>query len=244
MTRRAQAVLTLLLGGTVIRISVTDLSLRYVKAGLRPLLVVCGVLLVAAAIATLAYELSPAGRAAGHQEEGHDHDGHGHSAPRVGWLLMVPVLVLLVLAPPALGSDTAGQAGSVLAAQNAPSDYTPLPPGNPVPLALLDYASRAVYDGGKTLQGRTLSLTGFVTPGPDGNPVLARIVLSCCAADGRPIKVALTGDAPSDAPAGTWLTVVGTYAPQVVRDTVDGAPVPSLRVSSWRSTAAPDQPYE
>jgi uncharacterized repeat protein (TIGR03943 family) len=239
VNRRTQAVVALLLGGTVLKISLTDVSLRYVKAGLRPLLVVAGVLLVVAAVMTLWYELRP-GRGA---LEGTDH-GHGHGEPRVGWFLLVPVLALLVLAPPALGSDTAGQAGSVLAAENAPSDYTPLPPGDPVELTLLDYASRAVYDAGKTLRGRSLRLTGFVTPGPDGQPVLARIVLSCCAADGRPIKVALAGDVPPDAPAGTWLTVVGTYSPDVVRDAVDDAPVPSLQVTSWQATTQPEQPYE
>ena len=38
MNRQAQAVVMVLLGGAVLRISVGDLYLRYVKAGLRPFL--------------------------------------------------------------------------------------------------------------------------------------------------------------------------------------------------------------
>ena len=49
-----------LVGGAVLRASLTDLHLRYVKAGLRPLLLVAGVVLIAAAVATLWSELAAA----------------------------------------------------------------------------------------------------------------------------------------------------------------------------------------
>ena len=39
----------LLVGGAILRASLTDLYLRYVKAGLRPFLIAAGVLLVLAA---------------------------------------------------------------------------------------------------------------------------------------------------------------------------------------------------
>jgi uncharacterized repeat protein (TIGR03943 family) len=184
MNRRAQAVVMLLLGGAVVRISLSGASLRYVKTGLRPVLVVAGLLLLACAVMTLWHDLRPAHGegerdrgdgsehidepALGHGSDGDDH-GHAHHESRVGWLLILPVVGLLVVGPPALGAYSATSAGSVLAAQGAGSDYTPLPPGNPARLPLLDYASRAVYDGGKTLTGRTLQLTGFVTPAPTGN---------------------------------------------------------------------------
>ena len=72
--RQAQAVVMLLLGGAVLRITVTGTYLRYVKAGLRPLLLVAGVLLVAAAVMTLWYELRRRTRPA----TGHDADAeHG-----------------------------------------------------------------------------------------------------------------------------------------------------------------------
>jgi uncharacterized repeat protein (TIGR03943 family) len=251
--RQAQAVVMLLLGGAILRITLTGTYLRYVKAGLRPLLLVAGVLLVAAAVMTLWYELrrrrgaGPAAAPDG-DHEGHD-DGHGHAhrEPRVGWLLLVPALALLLLAPPALGSSAAGRSGSVLAAQGSAfeaSDYAALPPGDPVQLGLLDYAARAVYDQGRTLGGRQVQLTGFVTPGPDGGTLLTRMILNCCAADGRPIKVALTGDVPAGLAPDTWVRVVGGYVPQTAKDPVNDAAVPYLRVASWQETPAPAQPYE
>jgi uncharacterized repeat protein (TIGR03943 family) len=161
----------------------------------------------------------------------------------VGWLLILPVLGLLLVAPPALGSYAAGQAGSVVAAPASDSDYPPLPAGDPVPVSLLDYASRALFDDGKSLTGRNLRLTGFITPAPDGKPMLARIVLTCCAADGRPIKVGLAGQAPAEVPADTWVEVVGVYTAQRGKDPVNDVDVAYVEVKTWQEVAQPKNPY-
>ncbi len=278
MNRQAQAVVMLLFGGAILKSSLGDVYLRYVKEGLRPFLIASGVLLIAAAVMTLWYDLRPARRAAGEpsgaapvipaqpataapvnavlvgaraggrDDPGHDHGGgdeHGHHhEPRVGWLLLLPVLGLLLVAPPALGSYAAGQSGSVLTSQTADSDYLPLPEGDPVDVTLLDYASRAVFDQGRSLADRTVRLTGFITPGPAGEPMLARMVLSCCAADGRPIKVGLAGDVPAGVTADTWIRATGTFTGQVAKDPVNDAEVPYLQVSGWQEMAPPKQQYE
>ena len=238
MNKLTQAVLMLLFGGALLRASFTDLYLRYVKEGLRPFLIGAGVLLVAAALMTIWYSWRESAAA------GDDHgDGQDHHEPQVGWLLILPVLGLLLVAPPALGSYAANQAGSVVAAPAGDSDYPPLPPGDPAQLSLLDYASRAPFDQGKTLQGRDLRMAGFITPGPDGRPMLARIVLSCCAADGRPIKVGLGGRAPIDAPADTWVEVVGVYSPQRSKDPVNDVDVAHFEVKTWQEITEPKNPY-
>ena len=233
MNKQAQAVIMLLFGGAILKATFSDLYLRYVKEGLRPFLIGAALLLVAAAVLTLWYDLR--GKSGTH---GHDHE------PKVGWLLLLPVLGLLLVAPPALGSYAAGQAGTVLTAPGTDSDYPALPAGDPVDVGLLDYASRAVFDGGRSLTGRTLRLTGFVTPGPDGQPVLARMVMSCCAADGRPIKVALSGQVPAAVPADTWVQVVGAWSDRVDQDPVNKAQVPYLEVRSWQEIPVPKQQYE
>ncbi|BCL13347.1 TIGR03943 family putative permease subunit [Micromonospora sagamiensis] len=240
MNRQAQAVVLLLLGGAVLRASLTDLHLRYVKAGLQPFLVAAGLLLVAAAAMTLWYELRPA--APDDPDEHDDHD-HGHHGPRVGWLLLLPVLGLLLVAPPALGSYAVGQAGTVLP-DRVTSDYPPLPEGDPARITVLDYASRALFERGRSIGDRRVQLTGFVVTGPDGQPILARMILSCCAADGRPVKLGLTGDPPTGLADDTWVEVTGRYTDKVGRDPVNDAEVPYLEVESWRQVPAPKQQYE
>ncbi|SCL17322.1 TIGR03943 family protein [Micromonospora nigra] len=267
MNRQAQAVVLLLLGGAVVRASVTDLYLRYVKEGLRPFLIAAGLLLIVAAVMTLWYELRPAARVAvpagspdvagdvpaggpgnaghGPAVAGSEHDGHGHGhhEPRVGWLLILPVLGLLLVAPPALGSYAAGQAGTALASQQQ-SDYPPLPDGDPVQVSVLDYASRALFDKGASIGGRRVMLTGFVAAGPDGQPILARMVMSCCAADGRPVKLGLTGDVPAGLANDTWIEVTGRYSDRLGRDPVNDAEIPFIEVESWRQVPTPRRQYE
>jgi uncharacterized repeat protein (TIGR03943 family) len=235
VNRRIQSVLMLLLGGAILRIAVTGSYQRYVKHGLRPLLLLAGGFLVIMAVLTLWYELR------GHRH--HHDDGHGHAhEPGVGWLLLLPALVLLTLSPPALSAFAAGQSGTIVVSSE--SDYPPLPAGNPVPVTLLDYSARAIYDSGRSLTGRTVRMFGFMTPGPGGQPVLARIVLTCCAADGRPVKVSLTGQAPTGLAAGTWIQVDGTYSAAVGTDPINKAKVPSLTVTAWQEIPTPQDPYD
>ncbi|MFC7528620.1 TIGR03943 family putative permease subunit [Actinoplanes sp. GCM10030250] len=231
MNRQAQAVVLLLFGGAILKASLSDLYLRYVKEGLRPFLLVAGAVLVVTAVATLWYELRPSD----------DPPDHHHHEPRVGWLLILPVLGLLLVAPPALGSFTAGQSGTVPVTD---SDYSELPTEDPAPIGLLDYASRALYDDGRSLAGRRVQLTGFVAAGEDGAPMLARIVVSCCAADGRPIKVGLSGGPVLDVPAGTWVRVTGTHSPKRGTDPVNQADIAYLEVTGWQPITPPKRPYE
>ncbi|GAA3781797.1 TIGR03943 family protein [Plantactinospora mayteni] len=257
MNRQAQAVVLLLLGGSVLKASLTDVYLRYVKEGLRPFLIAAGALLVVAAVMTLVHDLrrrdAVGGGSADHD---HDHgpggavsgdgaadDGHGHHEPRVGWLLILPALGLLLVSPPALGAYAVGQSGTVLANQEA-EIYPPLPAGDPVQVGLLDYAARAVFDEGNTLRDRRVQLTGFIAPGPDGEPILARMMLSCCAADGRPIKLGMSGDVPNGLPPDSWVEVVGRYTPQLGKDSVSDVDIPYVQVESWQRIDPPKQPYE
>lgn len=249
MNRQAQAVVLLLLGGSVLKASLTDIYLRYVKEGLRPFLIAAGLVLVAAAVMTLWHDLrrrpvdgNDAGNDDGH-DDGHGH-GHGHHEPRVGWLLILPVLGLLLVAPPALGSYAADQAGTALSSQQL-SDYPPLPEGDPVQVSVLDYASRALFDKGASIGDRRVRLTGFIAAGgPNGEPILARMILSCCAADGRPIKLGMDGAAPAGLAPDTWVEVVGRYTDRLGKDPVNGEDIPYLSVESWRQVDPPKQQYE
>ena len=244
MNRQAQAVVLLLVGGAVLRASFTDLYLRYVKQGLQPFLIAAGVVLVAAALMTLWYELRPhTGTAAEPAYEEHDeHADHGHSGePRVAWLLLLPVLGLLLVAPPALGSYAANRSGMSLQEQ---SDFAPLPAGDPAKISVLDYASRAIFDDGRSLGDRRVQLSGFVSAAPDGGFYLTRMILSCCAADARPIKIALQGRLPDGLKRDTWLRVTGKYMPKTTKDPINGERIPFIDVLEAETISPPSEQYE
>jgi uncharacterized repeat protein (TIGR03943 family) len=158
-------------------------------------------------------------------------------------LLLVPALALLLFAPPAVGSFQASRNGTALSSQ-AESDFAPLPDGDPARISVLDYASRAVFDQGRSIGDRRVALSGFVIPGPNGESYLARMIVTCCAADARPIKVGLSGEVPTDLAPEQWIEVVGTFTDHADRDAVNGETIPYLQVTSSRLIPAPNQQYE
>ncbi|MFF8485487.1 TIGR03943 family putative permease subunit [Streptomyces antibioticus] len=234
MNRQSQAAVLFLLGAALLHAGTTDLYLRYVKSGLRPLVLAAGAVLIVTALATVWYERR---RAKAQGTEG----AHVHPEPRVSWLLVLPLLALILVAPPALGSYSATRTGTAL---QEPLAYPPLPATGPLRLSLVDYAGRAVYDHGRTLAGREVEVTGFVALDHDGTPYLIRMALNCCAADAQPVKVALTGRIPPVLQPDTWLTVTGTYTPRRTEDPVNGGPIPFLKVTAAEPVKAPRDPYD
>jgi len=242
MNREAQSVLLLLVGGAVLRISVSDVYLRYVKEGLRPFLIVAGALLVVIAVATLARELFGAKAEEGHDHEHADDDGHGHGT-RIAWMLVLPVFATFLIAPPALGSYAASRGGQANV-QQPTADFAPLPKSDPARITVVEYFTRAVWDKGGSMKDRNIQLSGFITPRPEGGVYLTRIMLTCCAVDGRPIKVALTGSGVESLAADTWVEVVGQHDPKVEKDKVNQQEIPYFEVAEYKKIPAPKQPYE
>ncbi|WP_060883846.1 TIGR03943 family putative permease subunit [Streptomyces caniscabiei] len=256
MNRQAQTVILFLTGGALLHAGFTDLYLRYVKAGLRPLLIGAGIVLIAAAAATLWYERRA--RQQEQQAEPHAHaddshsqtdephapadEPHPHREPRVSWLLVLPLLALVLVAPPAAGSYTAMRTGAAL--QEQPWGYPKLPADGTLRLSVADYAGRAVYDKGRALAGRPLKVTGFLAFDDSGTPYLVRMALNCCAADAQPVKIALTGELPAVLQPDTWIEVTGTYTPKRTEDPLNGTAVPYLRVTTTKPVKAPQDPYD
>ncbi|MFF8969101.1 TIGR03943 family putative permease subunit [Streptomyces sp. NPDC014995] len=233
MNRQAQAAVLFLLGASLLHAGTTDLYLRYVKAGLQPLLLASGAILVITALATAWYEWRLPKTPGRHRDQ--------HPEPRISWLLLLPLLALILVAPPALGSYSATRTGTAL---QEPVAYPALPATDPLPLGVADYAGRAVYDHGRTLTGRRIALTGFVALDRDGTPYLVRMALNCCAADAQPVKVGLTGRIPPVLQPDTWLQVTGTYTARLARDPVNDGPIPFIEVATARPVATPRDPYD
>ncbi|WP_326647477.1 TIGR03943 family putative permease subunit [Streptomyces sp. NBC_01750] len=242
MNRQAQAAVLFLVGGAVLRASFTDLYLRYVKAGLRPLLLVAGIVLIFAAIATVWYELrQPRTSPENQPEREHDGRGHAHREPRISWLLVLPLFALILVAPPALGSYSATRTGTAL---QKPWGFPTLSAGDPLQLSVVDYAGRAVYDHGRSLGDRRIRVTGFVTVDRNGAPYLTRMVLNCCAADAQPVKIGLTGRIPPVMQPDSWLEVTGTYTTKQTKDPVNDGAIPFINISQARPVPTPHNQYE
>ncbi|MEW1773204.1 TIGR03943 family protein [Streptomyces sp. NPDC086777] len=249
MNRQAQAAVMFLVGAALLHAGMTDLYLRYVKAGLRPLLLAAGAVLIVSALATAWYEWRRArsGREEAVQESAPEAvpenapEGHVHREPRISWLLVLPLLALILIAPPALGSYSALRTGTAL---QHPYGYNKLPKSDPIPLNLVDYAGRAVYDHGRSLAGHQVRIAGFVAVDSAGTPYLVRMALNCCAADAQPVKVALTGKVPPVLQPDGWLQVTGTYTARETHDPVNNGPIPYLRVTEAKPIPTPADPYD
>ncbi|MFE2446672.1 TIGR03943 family putative permease subunit [Streptomyces melanosporofaciens] len=243
MKRNVQVLLLLFTGVGLLHISLlTDLYLRYVRSGLRPALIASGVLLIVLGAVSAARDGFPFNRPRTDDDHGGHHGGgHDHSqGPRIAWLLYVPALTILFLAPPALGSYTAARDEAKAKAPAAgDSLFAALPRSGTVELSLSDFSSRAVWDTDGTLKGHTVRLTGFVTPGRHGTWYVSRLAISCCAADATVRKVRVHGAAAP--PADAWVTVTGTWHPTGKVGTDDASP--ALDATSVKRVPAPKDPY-
>lgn len=242
------------LGAAITRIALTDNYLRYVKGSMKPFLLVTGAILLVLglwALWDLLRKKDPA-EAEAVDLGAEEHDGHGHGKMRVAWLLLLPVLSILIVAPPALGAFSAERGNSTVLAPATDVGFDPLPAGNPVTMTLTEYATRAVWDKPGSMEGRTFRLTGFVTAVPIGKvprdvPAgtqaswwLTRLALTCCAADATSTKILAVGVKPL--PANTWVTVTGRWIPG--GGTGSATAIPWLKIDKIETIPQPKEPYE
>jgi uncharacterized repeat protein (TIGR03943 family) len=234
----------LLVGAMLIRLTLTDAYQRYVQVGMGPWLLLAGVLLAilgAVAVVTALRGGSETDsepvdeRDHEDHEEDHDHE-HGD---RIGWLLLVPVLALLLVVPPALGSFGVDRS-QVTAAPGTNPVFDPLPAAaEPREITLLEFDQRAFDRNGQSMLNAKLKLTGFVAKPSDGSGFrLARYQIACCAADAAAAVARVTG-ATGAAPArDAWFTVTGTFRG------VGADGVPEFVASAVQQMPAPLDPYE
>jgi len=251
--RDVQAVLLVLVGGALVRLFISGAYLNYVKDSLGPFVLVSGALLVGLglwsafrdglfredsedAAAEEAPDSGDGDEGGSEQAGGHEHAGHG---PRVAWLLVLPVLTIFLVAPPPLGSYAAST--DAVSVTQPSASLPPLPPGDPVEVAVVDYVIRAVWDDAQTLTGRNVQMTGFVTPKAGTDTwYLTRMQLSCCAADAQPYLIEMVGAPPFA--ADTWVQVTGSWVPGGGTQRDDA--IPRLKVDDVVPVPQPENPYE
>jgi uncharacterized repeat protein (TIGR03943 family) len=232
--RNVAGLVVVFVGSAVVQLATSNTYLRYVKPGMRWMLLTAGAILIILAVADVLADTRKKPQA---------DDGHGHHGlPRAAWLLLIPVFALLVVDPPALGADAAQRQSPVAAKPIAPKDNSWLAKSaqgdTPAAMAVRDYAVWAVWEK-ESMKGRNFQLTGFVTPGKNGTWYVSRIGLTCCVADGTAFMVEARGQVAP--PKNQWVTVTGEWAEPTKR--ADGN-VAALTITGVRNVAQPQNPYE
>ncbi|KAA2266058.1 TIGR03943 family protein [Solihabitans fulvus] len=260
MRRETQNILLVLLGGALLKIALTGTFLRYVKPALQPFIIATGAIMVLLALVSIGRDMivarrpepEPDGESAVASDapvlDAHGHE-HGHRQPKSPWLLLLPVLAIFLISPPALGADTVNRSGDRSAAQpnsnQKSSDFAALPSGDVIPLKLIDFVQRTAWDDSGSVNDRAVRLTGFVVRDTDpakAGVYVARLMITCCAADASPVKVKLAGAGLDTLANDQWIQVTGKV--EVGSATKATHYVPTLTVSSIQPTAAPADPYE
>jgi uncharacterized repeat protein (TIGR03943 family) len=237
---QTRSLLLVVLGATAVWLWWSGQVLNYVRPGLAPWVLAGGVIVMLLGL------LPPLGllsdQAAGH--DGGD-GGHRHRA-RVGWLLLVPVLVVILVQPAALGSYAVSGRSAVPGGGDGGFEPLAAPVRGAVPMSMAEFVTRAERDPAQSLAGVRVRLVGFVAPseGKEGGYRLTRFVIFCCAADAQALQAVVGGDR---TPRGRdqWLEVEGTWVPHPVAAEDDPSPPPpALQVDSVRPVAPVRPPYE
>jgi uncharacterized repeat protein (TIGR03943 family) len=257
----------------VLVVASTDVLTRYVRPTMRPWLLLAGTGLLAVGLVsawrewrTTATDEEPEhdhDRLAV-EEDGHEHgqgqDGHRHGhrpVSRIGWLLLAPLAILVILDPSALGASTvARQQSSLRKARLGSFDLNRhlaahRHGGQVPPLTVSQFVS-AAHDpaAAALLAGTDVRLEGFVVePTPQGF-TLARLQLGCCAGDAVPVVV-LVEYAPGvqAAPSSDqWVAVTGRFSPEATGRRVEPdspvIPDPVLRATEVTPIEPLAEPYE
>lgn len=238
MNRLGRATILLLMGTIIVRLVWTGGFGVFVQQHMRwPLLLAAIVLLILGLSESLA----------GSREEASDPASARRAvAPRVGWLLVLPFVVLLSVAPTALGAAAADRVDAYTPTESNVR-YEPLDASaGPVEMRVFEFLDRAVWDENRSLEETAVRLEGLVVNDPavpDGFK-LTRFMVSCCAADGIPLQVAVR-DAPAF-PDDTWVVVDLMWRPpEVPYNQLEGTwLVEADLIDITEVPNAPNDPYE
>ena len=237
--RRTQGAMLLLVGAVALWLGLSQAALAYVRPGLRLPLAASGIVLLLLGLVALLRRPADA-------SDGYTH-AHGEQGPRSAWLLLLPVLVLLLVTPPALGSYAASrQPPGTNGGSAGEFPALPEPVDGAVPLLVSEFVARAQDDHKRSLEGQRVRLVGFVIPDQGGGREyqLARFVLACCAADAEAFTVQIRGDA-TPRQADQWLLVEGRWQPEPAPEQASpSSKPPVLLADSVTAVHPPANRYE
>ncbi|MGH3727070.1 MAG: TIGR03943 family putative permease subunit [Mycobacterium sp.] len=207
MRRDTENTVLILLGVSVAMIAVTGTFTRYVKPGLLPWLAASAFVLIGLGLAAIVRDVR-------HGSVDHSDDDHGDHTHKHGatWFLVLPIVLLIFIVPPALNPRSIAATSIATSANTPRRAFPPLPPGDAPTVPLPEVLMRIAAGSSDTLAGRTITVTGFTYKEGERTD-LAKIVIVCCAADAQLARLQMTGPAAASAsalPENTWVSVTGT----------------------------------
>jgi putative membrane protein len=235
MSRGTQNLVLLLVGLSTAVMLVKGTYLNYVKPGLLPWLIAAAAVLVVLGLVAVVRDLRQAAAEPDHDEHGHRHQ------PWLAWLLLIPIAMVAFVVPPPLDARGASPQAAVSTPHRRP--FPPLPPGPAPTVSLPETVMRAAADSTNSLDGRSITLTGFTLHHSEGID-LGRVVIVCCAADAQLARIHLTGPGLAAAkgfPDDTWLQILGEIVPGSAQ-AVDGF-IPTMSVESVTQIDKPKNTY-
>jgi putative membrane protein len=240
VTRETENTVLLVVGISIVMITITGEFTRYVKPGLLPWLVASAVLLIGLALLAMLGDIRRGGPRI--SEHADDH-GHVHSHRRgIVWLLVVPIVALCFVTPPALRPSAAAPSVTSVSNDVLNRAFPPIPPGRAPELSLPEVLMREAQDTTGSLKGRPITVTGFVLNEAQGVD-LGRVVIICCAADAQLARIHLGGPAAAQAARladNTWIRVEGEVPPRQP----DSPKIPTLQATAITRIDAPANPYD
>lgn len=243
MSRDLEGAVVLVLGAVLARITLEGSYLAYVKSNLFWPLLATAVVLLCLGFATIRERPSDPGAVIPQGADGSSSDGHTHAPPRLGVLLLAPVVVLILAAPAPLGAFAAERGSVNSIAQEFAAELPALTRNSgPTQLTISEFVLRTFAEGDASVEGVLVELEGFVSRIEADGFVVARFAIACCAADASPRQVRAIGAGPSVA-SDDWVRATVIWNGDIVSG--DGeARVPEVELVSVIPIEQPAVAYE
>ena len=245
MNQRDTAALVAAMGFLVAWVAHTGMALNYLRPGMVPYLKWAGIAVAIVAVVGFVVALRQERKTDADSASDH-HSHHGNS--RIVWMLFVPVVVAIVIAPNALGSWAVNQRQGIGWSRSESFDLgaflrTQTIAGSTPHMEVREFVTAAELASDRPiLASIDVELTGFVSHPSDApdHVALTRFVITCCAADAVPAEVDLA-NAPPDLQDNTWIDAIVRLDPARSPNSGDLA---VARLVSMHHVAKPSLPFE